>query len=63
MTKTAINKVKKTSHEGEDIYDPQIIPRIHVRTLINRKKKHELPSRNMGKEHEPTSHIRNPNVQ
>lgn len=39
MTKTAINKVKKTSHEGEDIYDPQIIPRIHVRTLINRKKK------------------------
>lgn len=58
MTKTTINKVKKTSHEGEDIYDPQIISRIYVRTLINHKEKHKLPDRNMGKEYEPTIHIR-----
>lgn len=65
MTKSAINKGTKTSDvRGKDIYNPQILSGIYIRTPTNHKKNQKLPDRNMGKGNEPTTYIRrNPNGQ
>lgn len=64
MTKSTINKVKKTSHVTEKIFTTYNSYLDYIRPLTIIRTKHKLHDRNMGKGYEPTIHLRkNPNGQ